>query len=83
MANNKTTATKWFEKGKPTGWQKGDTQAQRRRVALASRKGKLLPTARSLMSLSNVTQDKETARLARQDAQYFYALYKDKQKRAK
>ena len=81
MAKKKTV--KWFEKGEPTGWQKGDTQAQRRRVALASHKGKLLPTARSLMALSNVTQDKETARLARQDANYFYALYKDKQKRTK
>lgn len=79
MARKK--AVKWFKPGKPTGWQKGDTQAQRRRVALASHKGKLLPTARSLMALSNVTQDKETARLARQDANYFYALYKAKKQR--
>lgn len=77
----KGKVVKWFKKGEPTGWQKGDTQTQRRRVALASHKGKLLPTARSLMALSNVTQDKETARLARADAQYFYALYKAKQKR--
>ena len=79
MAKKKTV--KWFEKGDPTGWQKGDTQAQRRRVALASHKGNLLSTARSLMALSNITKDKLTARLARQDANYFYALYKDKQKR--
>lgn len=72
---------KWFKPEKETGWRKEDTQSQRRRIALASHKGKLLPTARSLMALSNVTQDKETARLARADANYFYALYKAKKKR--
>ena len=82
MAKGKK-ATKWFKVGTPTGWRKEDTQAQRRRVALASRKGKLLPTARALMALSNVTNDAETRRKARADAQYFYALYKAKQKRAK
>ena len=83
MAKNKV---KWFEKGKgakPTGWRKEDTQTQRRRVALTSHKGKLLPTARSLMALSNVTTDAETRRKSRADAQYFYALYKAKQKREK
>ena len=83
MANNKRKGVKWFEKGKPTGWQKGDTQAQRRRVALASHKGNLLATARSLMALSNVTTDNATRQKARADAQYFYALYKTKQKRGK
>lgn len=83
MAKNNKVKAKWFEKGKPTGWRKEDTQTQRRRVALASHKGKLLPTARSLMALSNMTQDLETRRKARADAQYFYALYKAKQKREK
>jgi len=72
------------EAGEKLNWSKADTQSQRRRSALASRKGKLLPTARALMALSNVSQDKETARLARQDAQYFYALYnKKKQQKQK
>lgn len=77
----KKKVVKFFVAGEPTGWRKEDTQAQRRSKALASRKGKLLPTARALMALSNVTKDKLTARLARQDAQYFYALYKAKQRR--
>lgn len=82
MAKKRKVA-KFFEAGEPTGWRKEDTQTQRRRVALASRKGKLLPTARALQALSNVTQDAETRRKARADAQYFYALYKAKQKRTK
>jgi len=80
---SKKKVVKFFVAGEPTGWRKDDIQKQRRQLALASRKGNLLPTARALMALSNVTQDKETARLARQDANYFYALYKAKQKRAK
>ena len=79
----KKKAVKWFQAGTPTGWRKEDTQAQRRRIALTSRKGKLLPTARALQSLANVTTDPETRRKAHADAQYFYALYKAKQKRTK
>jgi len=82
MAKQKNKV-KWFKAGTPTGWRKEDTQAQRRRVALASRKGKLLPTARALQSWANVTSDQETQRKAHADAQYFYALYKAKKKRAK
>lgn len=77
----KKKVVKWFEAGAKLNWSKADTQSQRRRIALASRKGKLLPTARALMALSNVTTDKLTARLARADANYFYALYKRKQKK--
>lgn len=83
MAKNKTKTVKWFKPSKTTGWQKGDTQTQRRRVALASHKGNLLATARSLQALSNVTTDTETRRKSRADAQYFHALYKTKQKREK
>lgn len=83
MGKKKSNNTKWFEAGKSLNWHKEDTQAQRRRVALASRKGKLLPTARALQALANVTTDSETQRKAHADAQYFYALYKAKQKREK
>ena len=79
----KKQVVKWFEAGKSLNWRKEDTQTQRRRVALASRKGKLLPTARALQALANVTTDSETRRKAHADAQYFYALYKAKQKRTK
>jgi len=76
----KKKVIKWFKPGKPTGWRKEDTQTQRRRVALASHKGNLLSTARSLQALSNVTTDGETRRKSHADAQYFYALYKKKKK---
>jgi len=83
LANNRKKKARWFNSGPPTGWRKEDTQAQRRSVALASRKGKVLPTARALQALANVTTDPETRRKAHADAQYFYALYKAKQKRTK
>ena len=83
MANNKKKTVKQLQEGQPTGWHKEDTQTQRRRVVLASHKGKLLSTAKALMYLSNKTADTETRRKARADAQYFYALYKAKQKREK
>ena len=72
----KRKVVKWFKPRKTTGWHKEDTQTQRRRIALASHKGDLLSTARSLMALSNVSQDKMTARKAKADASYFYAKYK-------
>jgi len=74
---------RWFAAGAKLHWSKSDTQTQRRRNALASRKGKLLPTARALQALANVTTDPETRRKAHADAQYFYAHYKAKKKRAK
>ena len=74
---------KWFEAGKPLGWRKDDTQVKRRREALKHRHGDLLSTARALMALSNVTQDSETARKAKADAHYFYALHRKKNKRGR
>ena len=71
---------KWFSPGKSLNWSKHDGQAKRRDAALASRKGNYLQTARALMSLSNVTQDKETARKARADALYFFGLHNRKKK---
>lgn len=76
MAKRKTV--RWFSAGSALGWRKEDTQTKRRRVALASRRGNLLSTARALQALSNVTRDAETKRRAHADAQYFYALYKKK-----
>lgn len=72
---------KWFESGKSLNWKASENQKQRRRSALKSRKGKLLPTARALMALANVTTDKTTEKKARADALYFFALYKNQQTR--
>ncbi len=63
------------------GWSKDDNQDKRRRVALRSRQGNALKTARGLQALGNVTQDKETAQKAKADAKYFYALNRKKNKR--
>ncbi len=72
-------AGRWYHAGKKLGWSKDDSQATRRRNALASRRGNSLKTARALMALANVTRDKETARKARSDALHFYAVHKHKQ----
>ena len=69
---------RWFAAGKPLGWRKTDSAEKRRRTASRNRGGDLLATARALQALSNVTKDRETKRLAREDAQYFYRRYKSK-----
>jgi len=71
---------RFFVAGKKTGWSKDDSQDKRRRTILRSRKGNQLASARALTMLSNVSQDKETARKAKQDADYFYAQYRKKKK---
>lgn len=74
---------KWFTSGKPLNWKASESQIQRRKAALASRKGKILPTARALLALSNVTRDKDTSRKAKTDAQYFFAKYEREKSRLK
>ncbi len=61
-------------------WSKDQTQVMRRYLALRSRRGNLLKTARALMALANVTKDDETHRNARSDALYFYRLNREKGK---
>ncbi len=69
---------RWFEAGASLGWRKDDPTDKRRRVALRHRKGDLLATARALQALSNVTKDRQTKRLARVDAKYFFKKYKER-----
>jgi len=71
----KRSATKWFKPGRHTGWSKDDSQTTRRSAILKSRRGNYLKSARALMALSNVSQDKETSRKARADSLYFYKLH--------
>lgn len=65
----------WFIPQKHSGWSKTMTASKRREAILKTHK-KALSAARSLMALSNVTQDKETKRLARIDAKYFFEIHK-------
>ena len=61
-----------------TGWSKDMSAGERRAKALRAHKGDELATARGLQSLSNVTTDKETKKLSRADALYFYRKHKEK-----
>lgn len=62
--------------GTPLNWHKLDSQAKRRRNALASRKGDLLKTGRALQRIANQNPDYETRRRARTDAHYFFERHK-------
>jgi len=73
---------KWFEPSeRSTGWDKHDPPAVRRRNVLKSRWNNPLKAARAMQALSNVTKDPTTARLAGQDARYFYELHRKKKKK--
>jgi hypothetical protein len=76
MPNRNKNPNKWFEAGRSLGWHKDDSQQTRRRAALKSRRGNYLKTARALQSISNVTQDRETARKAKADAEYFFMMHR-------
>ena len=81
---------KWFleaVRAKPPyklGWKKTQSEDVRRAKALASRpknwklRTRRRSVAQTLMALSDVTQDEETKRKAKRDAEYFYRLLKKK-----
>ena len=84
MPRTKTRGKKkerWYQPGSALNWRKDASQMQRRRAALASRKGDLLTTARALNALANVTRDTETETKARADAKYFFTLYRKKNRK--
>ena len=72
----KTKSERWFAPTRHTGWQKNLPATKRRQLSLRSHKGDKLATARALQALANVTTDKQTKKLARADAAYFYDLYR-------
>jgi hypothetical protein len=67
---------KWYRHNVPMNWHKDESAGTRRSNALAAHKGDELATARALQALANVTTDAGTARLARADADYFFAKQK-------
>ena len=67
---------RWYNPQEPLNWHKDMPTKERREAALESRKGDALSTARGLLSLSNVSTDVQTKRLARADADYFFALHR-------
>lgn len=72
----KVKKERWYSPTRHTGWQKSQTATERRRRSLRAHKGDKLSTARALQALANVTTDKQTKKLARADAAYFYDLYR-------
>ncbi len=72
----KTPASeKWYEHNVEMNWHKDEPVEVRRANALKAHKGDDLATARALQALANVTTDAETAKLAKSDADYFFAKH--------
>lgn len=73
--------TKWFNpRNRKLGWSKDDPAKTRRANALKSRWNNPIKAGRALLALSNVTTDPVTAKLAKQDADYFFKM-NEKRKR--
>jgi len=66
----------WFEPKTHTGWEKEQSQKVRRAKVLKAHKGDELASARSMQTLANVSTDRDTARKASEDADYFYMLHR-------
>lgn len=77
----KKNVNKWATFGNPTNWHKNDSQTKRRRAVLSSRHGDYLASYRALDQLAKISQDNETARKSRQDANYFLKMYHHKKKK--
>jgi hypothetical protein len=56
-------------------WHKDQPTKMRRINALKAHEGDELATARALQALANVTTDIETTKLAKTDADYFFARH--------
>jgi len=66
---------KWYQHNVEMNWHKDEPAEVRRANALKAHKGDELTTARALQALSNMTTDPETSKLAKTDADYFFAKY--------
>lgn len=67
---------KFFHPMVVMNWRKSDPAGIRRANALQAHNGDKLAAARALQALVNVTTDAETARIAKSDAEYFFAKHK-------
>ena len=64
---------KFFHPNVKMNWHHEDPPANRRANALKAHNGDTLATARALQELANVTTQQDVARIAKQDADYFFA----------
>jgi len=68
----------WFNPKSHSGWSKSQPATTRRRKLLSSTiksksfHDRYVAAGRKIQSLANVTKDKPTKRIARQDAMYFF-----------
>jgi len=67
---------KFFHPKVEMNWHKTDSMENRRANALRAHGGNELATGRALQELANVTTDIQTAKLAKADADYFFAKNK-------
>lgn len=65
---------RWYNPKVHTGWRKADSASTRRSRMLHSHKGNKLAAGRACQALANVTTDRQTKKLSRADALYFYDL---------
>lgn len=75
-----TRQEKWYSSSTVTGWHKTQKASTRHQLALRAHKRNYLSTARALQALANVTTDKQTKKLARTDALYFYDMHRKEKK---
>jgi hypothetical protein len=66
---------KWYQHNVEMNWHKDEPAEVRRANAFKAHKGDELATARALQALANVTTDPETSKLAKIDADYFFAKH--------
>ncbi|HEX7474689.1 MAG TPA: hypothetical protein VF318_01885 [Dehalococcoidales bacterium] len=66
---------KFFHPKVKMDWHKDLSAEVRRANALEAHGGDVLATARALQELSNVTNDAETKRLTKEDADYFFSRH--------
>lgn len=64
---------KWYQHNMEMNWHKDQPAEMRRVNAFKAHSGDKLATGRALQALANVTTDIETAKLAKIDADYFFA----------
>ncbi len=72
----------WFNPRDKTGWKKDNCKEYRRRKVFESTDGRksnhnrYIEAGRKMQTLANVTEDKETHKKAKKDADYFFKMAK-------
>lgn len=73
--STKKQSANWFKPQVSSGWHKTMPVTKRRELVFKAHKKNALASARAMQALANVSQDRQTKKLAHSDALYFYALH--------